>query len=90
MRIVARSTLRAYWETHGRRDSETPLRAWFDIVSSARWRSHNDVKAVFGASADLAHGRTVFTIGGNKYRLICRVDFVRYGVLILWIGTHSG
>lgn len=89
MRIVARSTLRAYWEIHGKRDSETPLKAWFDIVAAARWRSHDDVKASFGASVDLAYGRYAFNIGGNKHRLICRVDFVRHGVLILWIGPHA-
>jgi mRNA-degrading endonuclease HigB of HigAB toxin-antitoxin module len=38
---------------------------------------------------DLAHGRHVFNIGGNKYRLICRIDFRRHGVLTLWVATHA-
>jgi hypothetical protein len=26
---------------------------------------------------------------GNPYRLVCVIDFVRHGVLVLWIGTHA-
>ncbi len=75
--------------TPGRQDSKTPLETWFDVASSARWASHDDVKAAYGRNVDLAHGRYVFNIGGNKYRLICRIDFVRHGVLTLWVGTHA-
>jgi mRNA interferase HigB len=38
---------------------------------------------------DLAYRRHIFNIGGNKYRLICRIDFQRHGVLTLWVGTHA-
>jgi mRNA interferase HigB len=41
------------------------------------------------ARVDLAHGKYVFDIGGNKYRLVCSIDFVRHGVLVLWVGTHA-
>ena len=47
------------------------------------------MKASYGAKVDLAYGRYVFNIGGNKYRLICRIDFTRHGVLALWVGTHN-
>ena len=89
MRVVSRALLRKHWETPGRRDSETPLKTWYDVAAAASWASHAGVKASYGAGVDLAHGRYVFNIGGNKYRLICRVDFVRHGVLTLWVGTHS-
>lgn len=89
MRIVARSCLRDYWERPGRQDSETPLRTWFNIARSARWSSHNDVKASYGANVDIAYGYYVFDVGGNKHRLICKIDFARHGVLTLWVGTHA-
>lgn len=89
MRIVARSLLRDYWSRPGRRDSEAPLKTWFDVTKKATWTSHDDVKASYGASVDLADGRYVFNIGGNKHRLICRIDFVRHGVLTLWVGNHA-
>ena len=59
------------------------------MAKTARWASHDDVKRAFGAKVDLAHGRHVFDIGGNKYRLVCVIDFVRHGVLTLWVGTHD-
>jgi len=88
MRVVSKGLLRDYWESPGRRDSEVPLKTWYDVATTARWTSHNDVKASYGVNVDLAYGHHVFNIGGNKYRLICRIDFVRHGVLTLWVGTH--
>ena len=89
MRLIARGFLRDYWAKPGRHDSETPLKTWADVVRKARWSSHDDVKAAYGANVDLAYGWHVFNIGGNKYRLICRIDFQRHGVLTLWGGTHA-
>jgi mRNA interferase HigB len=87
MRVVSLGRLREFWETN--RDSETPLKTWNDVVKNARWTSHDDVKAAYGAKVDLAHGFYVFDIGGNKYRLICRIDFLRHGVLTLRVCTHA-
>lgn len=87
MRVVSRKLLRAYWEQPGRRDSEEPLKIWFNVTRKAEWASLADVKKDH-PSADLAHGRYVFDIKGNTYRLIGSIDFVRHGVLILWVGTH--
>lgn len=90
MRVVSRRLLREHWEKPGREDSETPLKTWYDVVDAARWKSYRDVKAAYGANVDIAYGRYyVFDIGGNKYRLICLIDFVRHGVLTLWVGTHK-
>jgi mRNA interferase HigB len=89
MRVVSRRLLRDFWETPGRRDSETPLKTWYDVVIFASWTSHNEVKAAYGASVDIAHGYYVFDIGGNKYRLICKIDFTRHGVLTLRVCTHA-
>jgi mRNA interferase HigB len=74
---------------HGRSDSETALRTWFDVVSAARWKNHVELKRDYGGNADLAHGKYVFDIRGNRYRLVCVIDFARHGVLVLWIGTHA-
>ena len=45
-------------------------------------------RTAYGAHVDLAHGKYVFDIKGNAYRLVCVIDFVRHGVLVLWVGTH--
>ena len=89
VRIVSRKMLRAHWEMPGRQASAQPLKTWYAVVDHAIWRSHADVKADFGAGVDLAHGKYVFDIKGNDYRLICVIDFVRHGVLVLWVGTHA-
>lgn len=89
MVVISRRLLREHWEKPGRRDSETPLKTWYDVAKAAKWTSHQSLKKAFGAKVDLAYGRYVFDIGGNKYRLICRIDFKRRGVLTLWVGTHA-
>jgi len=49
----------------------------------------SDVRTDFPA-ADLVDGdKLVFNIGGNKYRLVCLVDFGRPTLFVLWIGTHA-
>jgi len=48
-----------------------------------------DVRADY-PSADLVGGnKLVFNIGGNKYRLVCRIKFGQPGLYIVWIGTHA-
>jgi mRNA interferase HigB len=89
MRVISRGLLKAFWETPGRRDSETPLKTWYDVAKKATWSSHGDVKADYGTNVDIAHGYYIFDIGGNKYRLICKIDFVRHGVLTLRVCTHT-
>jgi mRNA interferase HigB len=88
MQIVARRTLKKFWERH--RQAEGPLRAWFAIVSKARWDGPADVKRQFGSTVDfLADNRLIFDIGGNKFRLIVRVSYQFGRVLVKFIGTHS-
>lgn len=81
--------LREFWGRPGRGDSEPALRTWFDVARKARWSSLADVKADFGGKVDLAHGKFVFDIKGNAYRLVCLIDFPRHGILVLWVGTHA-
>ncbi len=89
MRVVSRSKLKTYWERKGCENSEDGLKTWFDVASKAQWKSHVDVKAAFGANVDYAYGKYIFDIHGNDHRLICIIDFVRHGVLTLWLGSHD-
>jgi len=45
VKIIARSTLRAFWERHA--DAEQPLKDWFHDVSSMQWQSPADIKRVY-------------------------------------------
>ncbi len=78
--------LQLFWERHPQ--AENALRAWFTHVNRARWQSFSDLRNDF-ASADQVKRLTVFNIGGNKYRLISRVEYHKQRVYIRSILTHS-
>jgi mRNA interferase HigB len=86
MRIIARKTLREFWERYA--DAEQPLKAWFRIASEADWASPADIKNMFRSASFVAGGRVVFNIAGNKYRLIVKVNYAYRVVYIRFIGTH--
>ena len=88
MQIIARRTLRQFWEKHPR--AAGPLKAWFALVSHADWRGPSDVRAMFGNAVDfVADNRVIFDIGGNKYRLITHVAYGFGRVLVKFVGTHT-
>ena len=88
MQIIARRTLRLFWERHSQ--SEGPLRTWYTIVAAAEWHSPQDVKAMFGTTVDfVGDNRVIFDIGGNRYRLIVHVAYRFKRVLIKFVGTHQ-
>ncbi len=87
MRIIARRTLRAFWEKHA--DAEQPLRAWFAEAKAADWKTPGAVKARYPAASIVANDRVVFNIGGNKYRLVAAVRYDLGILYIRFIGTHA-
>ena len=88
MRIIARKTLRDFWEA-GHADAEQPLKAWFAEVSRARWSTMADVKERYPHASVIDRERVVFNIGGNKYRLVVKVWFPAQAVWIKFVGTHA-
>lgn len=87
MRVIARRTLKDFWEA-GHADAEQPLKAWFADVSRAEWRGMADIKTRFPHASVIDAERVVFNIGGNKYRLAVKVWFPGQAVWIKFIGTH--
>src|SRR6266545_2806149 len=45
MRIIAKKTLREFWEQPQYRDAEQPLQAWYKVAEAADWATPADVKA---------------------------------------------
>lgn len=87
MRIIARKTLRDFWETYP--DEEQSLRAWFANAQNAEWKSPADVKADYRNASIIANNRVVFNIKGNRYRLVTAVNYP-YGIIyIRFVGTHQ-
>lgn len=87
MRVIARRTLRDFWEA-GHRDAEQPLRAWFAEASAATWKTMAELKRRYATASVIDAERVVFNIGGNKYRLIVKVWFGGQAVFVKFVGTH--
>ena len=88
MQVIARSTLRAFWEKHSR--AKNPLSAWCKITEKAVWTAPADVKAMFGTGVDfVGDNRAIFDVGGNKYRVVAHIAYDYRRVLIKFVGTHA-
>lgn len=90
MRVISKARLKLFWQLSSHEDAEGPLRAWYTHVSSkaVSWQAWADVKASF-ATASIVGDCIVFNIGGNKYRLICRIRYSTQKVFVLKPMTHS-
>ena len=87
MRIIAKRTLRTFWEREPR--AEQPLKAWYAVARKVDWSSPADVKAVYGNASIVGGNRVVFNIGGNRYRLVVRFDYSRRIGFVRFAGTHA-
>jgi mRNA interferase HigB len=87
VRIVARRTLREFWDRHA--DAEQPLRAWFHDARLARWRSPADIKRVYVNASIVGENRIVFNIKGNTYRLVVAINYAYQICYIRFIGSHA-
>ncbi len=88
MRVLSKKALREFWEQKKYQDAEKPLRYWYDIVRKADWGDFSDVRNDF-RTADVLQNCVIFDIGGNKYRLIAKIDYKYKIVYVRFILTHK-
>ncbi len=86
-RIVAKRTLREFWEKHA--DSEQYLKTWYDTAKMANWQTPNDIKKTYATASIIGQNRVVFNIKGNAYRLIVQFNYIRQWAFIRFVGTHA-
>jgi mRNA interferase HigB len=90
MRVISKRRLREFWEHH--RDSRRPLEAWFRTVERADWADFSDVRGTFsvasGVALDCGLVAIVFNIGGNKDRLVTRIEYQFHVVYVKIVLTH--
>ena len=90
MRIIALSTLKAFWKNHPEySDAADQVLAWYRHVLKADWAEPTDVKQDFRSASILKDSRVVFNIAGNKYRLVVWINYAYRVVYIRFIGTHA-
>ena len=87
MRIIARRTLREFWETHP--DARQALQAWYADVKRADWKTPAEIKSIYRNASFIANNRVVFNVKGNQYRLIVAVQYQHGIVYIRFVGTHQ-
>lgn len=88
MRVIAVSTLKAFWEQPAHRDAEVPLKAWLEEMQQGRWSTPAEIKAQYANASILKGRRIVFNIKGNDYRLVVAVAFIYQAMYIKFVGTH--
>jgi len=86
LRVISRKAIVEFAKTHA--DSLPPLTSWYATVTKASWANFAELRADF-PSADQVARRTVFNIGGNKYRPIGRVNYRFQKIYALAILTHA-
>lgn len=87
MRVIAVSTLRAFWEKYP--GAEQPLKAWYDEATHATWSQPADIKTQYRSASVLKNRRVVFNIKGNDYRLIVAIAYRLQVVYVKFVGTHK-
>ena len=87
MRVMAESTLRAFWERYP--DAEQPLKAWYEEATIASWSQPADIKARYRSASVLKNRRVVFNIKDNDYRLIVAIAYKLRIVYVKFVGTHK-
>ena len=86
MHIIARPVL---LEFAGRfPDSRGPLERWWHICRKNDFGSFDKLRKTFG-SVDIVGKCVVFNIGGNKFRLVARINFLGRRMWIKYILPHD-
>ncbi len=78
--------LREFWQENS--DAETPLNNWFKLANKATWQNLAEVREDFPHS-DLVGCCIVFNIGGSKYRLIVKIEFLKQKIYTKVVLTHK-
>lgn len=87
MRVIAKSTLRLFWEKYS--DAEVPLKTWYKIVEKSNWKNTHEIKNTYGNASIVGNNRVVFNIKGNDYRIVIYIIFKLQKCFIRFVGTHD-
>ena len=86
MNTISYRKIREFVDLHP--NSESSLGAWYKIAKKAKWQNIVEVRQDY-PHADLVGACVIFNIGGNKYRLITKFEFLKKTVYIKFVLTHK-
>ena len=89
MNVIALRALREFWMMYP--EAENVLRDWNKLARSVDPNHFAALKMTFG-SVDIARAKDetvifIFDLGGNKYRVVTRIDFEYRVLFILFVFT---
>ena len=87
MRVIAKKVLRDFWTCHP--DSEQQLKSWYQEAENAAWKGPAQIKRSYPSASILPGNREVFSIKGNRYRLVVKINYAYRMVWIRFVGTHA-
>jgi mRNA interferase HigB len=90
LRVISRKKLKQAAERLS--GSEKVLDVWFRAAEKAKWRSLEDVRKTYRDTDGVTVGQktyTVFNLGGNKFRLIVKIEYDYQMVFIKDVLTHA-
>jgi mRNA interferase HigB len=88
VKVYGESAVTEFADKHAA--ARKPLKRFLEIARAAEWAHFPAVKRTFRATDYAPNtGTLIFDIGGNKYRLIARVDFEEAILFIQDIMTHA-
>lgn len=86
MRLIGKRHIEGCKELHAA--SRKPIDRWVRLIEEATLETTSDMKSLFGSNVDFVEGKTVFDVGGNKYRVVTMVDYPTKLVTVIFVGTH--
>ncbi|MGQ0592628.1 MAG: type II toxin-antitoxin system HigB family toxin, partial [Gammaproteobacteria bacterium] len=86
MKLLSNKALRELVGRHP--EAEAPLQSWKRIIEKSAFGDFAALRRSFRA-VDKVGDKLVFTIGGNKWRLIAHVNFERKIVYVKAVLTHA-
>lgn len=86
LRIITKKRLKLFVDQYP--DAREAIQIWMLGITTTAPQNLAELRQRF-RSADLVGRLTVFNIGGNKYRLIVRIEYQRQEVYIRNFLTHA-
>ncbi|WP_445229558.1 type II toxin-antitoxin system HigB family toxin [Duganella rhizosphaerae] len=86
MRLIATNLIDEFCLLHP--NARAPVAHWRQVMSGTKFPDYVHLRQIF-RHADYAAPFTIFNVGGNKYRIISRIEYSTDIVQIRWVLTHS-
>jgi mRNA interferase HigB len=86
MHVVSHKAIRNFCDEHPQ--ARGALDRWYRVAKRSTWSGFSEVKQAFN-TADFVAPHVVFDIGGDKYRLVAEINFMRRVLFIRRIMTHK-